>query len=43
MNTIDARLIAINADNGELCENFGNHGVVDLKQGLGSAPTRSIS
>jgi membrane-bound PQQ-dependent dehydrogenase, glucose/quinate/shikimate family len=38
MNTIDARLIAINADNGELCENFGNHGVVDLKQGLGSAP-----
>lgn len=38
MNTIDARLIAINADTGALCENFGDHGVVDLKQGLGSAP-----
>ena len=38
MNTIDARLIAINADNGEFCENFGNHGIVDLKAGLGQAP-----
>ncbi|MEA5104523.1 glucose/quinate/shikimate family membrane-bound PQQ-dependent dehydrogenase [Pantoea sp. S18] len=38
MNTIDARLIAINADNGELCDTFGTHGVVDLKTGLGSAP-----
>ena len=37
MNTIDARLIAINADNGEFCEGFGSHGVVDLKQGLGEA------
>ena len=37
MNTIDARLIAINADNGEFCEGFGNHGVVDLKAGLGDA------
>ncbi|MGK3143318.1 glucose/quinate/shikimate family membrane-bound PQQ-dependent dehydrogenase [Pantoea sp. C2G6] len=38
MNTIDARLIAINADNGEFCENFGNHGIVDLKAGMGQAP-----
>ncbi|WP_278497471.1 glucose/quinate/shikimate family membrane-bound PQQ-dependent dehydrogenase [Pantoea vagans] len=38
MNTIDARLIAINADNGEFCENFGEHGIVDLKAGLGQAP-----
>lgn len=38
MNTIDARLIAINADNGEFCENFGDHGIVDLKAGLGQAP-----
>jgi quinate dehydrogenase (quinone) len=38
MNTIDARLIAINADNGEFCESFGNHGIVDLKAGLGQAP-----
>ena len=37
MNTIDARLIAINADNGELCQNFGDNGVVDLKAGLGDA------
>ncbi|WP_034949896.1 PQQ-binding-like beta-propeller repeat protein, partial [Erwinia oleae] len=37
MNTIDARLIAINADNGELCEHFGKNGVVDLKAGLGDA------
>lgn len=35
MNTIDARLFAINADNGELCAGFGNQGIVDLKQGLG--------
>ncbi|WP_343463595.1 glucose/quinate/shikimate family membrane-bound PQQ-dependent dehydrogenase [Pantoea sp.] len=38
MNTIDARLIAINADNGEFCDHFGDRGVVDLKQGLGKAP-----
>jgi len=38
MNTIDARLIAINADNGEFCEQFGDRGIVDLKQGLGNAP-----
>ena len=36
MNTIDARLFAINADNGELCAGFGNQGIVDLKQGLGT-------
>ncbi|MEJ5031756.1 membrane-bound PQQ-dependent dehydrogenase, glucose/quinate/shikimate family [Comamonas sp. MYb69] len=36
MNTIDARLFAINADNGELCAGFGNQGIVDLKQGLGA-------
>ena len=37
MNTIDARLIAINADNGELCQQFGHNGSVDLKAGLGDA------
>ena len=37
MNTIDARLIEINADNGQLCQNFGTNGVVDLKAGLGDA------
>ncbi|KNC06548.1 quinate dehydrogenase [Klebsiella sp. RIT-PI-d] len=37
LNTIDARLIAINADTGEFCEGFGNHGIVNLKEGLGEA------
>ena len=36
MNTIDARLFAINADNGQLCGEFGEDGVVDLKQGIGA-------
>nr|MBA2817185.1 Quinate/shikimate dehydrogenase (quinone) [Candidatus Pantoea persica] len=34
---IDARPIAINADNGEFCADFGNNGVVNLKEGLGEA------
>ncbi|UJD92074.1 membrane-bound PQQ-dependent dehydrogenase, glucose/quinate/shikimate family (plasmid) [Rahnella aquatilis] len=33
--TIDARLIAINADNGKPCADFGDNGVVDLKVGMG--------
>jgi quinate dehydrogenase (quinone) len=33
--TTDARLIAINADNGKLCDDFGDHGVVDLSIGMG--------
>ncbi|WP_455814054.1 glucose/quinate/shikimate family membrane-bound PQQ-dependent dehydrogenase [Pseudomonas graminis] len=37
MNTIDARLVAINADTGEMCQNFGDKGFVDLKAGLGDA------
>ncbi|WP_250527511.1 glucose/quinate/shikimate family membrane-bound PQQ-dependent dehydrogenase [Caballeronia sp. GAWG2-1] len=37
MNTIDARLVAIDADNGALCESFGDHGFVNLKAGLGAA------
>jgi quinate dehydrogenase (quinone) len=37
MNTIDARLVAIDADSGALCQGFGKDGVVDLKAGLGSA------
>ncbi len=38
MNTIDARLIALDADTGKYCADFGNNGVVDLKAGLGNAP-----
>ena len=33
--TTDARLIAINADTGKLCEDFGDHGSVDLGVGMG--------
>nr|WP_201740036.1 PQQ-binding-like beta-propeller repeat protein [Aristophania vespae] len=38
VNTTDARLIALDADNGSLCEDFGDKGTVDLLQGLGAAP-----
>ncbi|WP_226504326.1 glucose/quinate/shikimate family membrane-bound PQQ-dependent dehydrogenase [Pseudomonas sp. MWU16-30317] len=37
-NTIDARLIAVDADTGELCQGFGNKGEIDLKAGLGNVP-----
>ena len=37
-NTIDGRLIAVDADNGEFCQGFGNNGQVDLKAGLGNVP-----
>ncbi|MDI2591774.1 glucose/quinate/shikimate family membrane-bound PQQ-dependent dehydrogenase [Pseudomonas sp. N3-W] len=33
--TADARLIALNADTGKVCEGFGNKGTVDLTQGIG--------
>ncbi|QEN49855.1 glucose/quinate/shikimate family membrane-bound PQQ-dependent dehydrogenase [Pseudomonas protegens] len=33
--TADARLIAINADTGKVCEDFGTKGAVDLKAGIG--------
>lgn len=33
--TIDARLIAINALTGLACDDFGDHGTVDLKVGMG--------
>ncbi|MDH4988382.1 membrane-bound PQQ-dependent dehydrogenase, glucose/quinate/shikimate family [Aminobacter anthyllidis] len=35
MTTIDARLIQLDAKTGELCQDFGNGGIVDLKQGMG--------
>lgn len=37
-NTIDGRLIAVDADTGAFCEGFGTHGQVDLKAGLGNVP-----
>jgi quinoprotein glucose dehydrogenase len=35
--TLDARLIALDADSGRLCEGFGKDGVVDLRAGIGDA------
>ena len=37
-NTIDARLIAVDADTGQFCPDFGSNGQVDLKAGLGNVP-----
>ena len=34
-NTPDGRLIAVNADNGQRCADFGVNGTVDLLEGLG--------
>lgn len=38
MNTIQAELIAVDADTGAFCPDFGTNGRVDLKVGLGNAP-----
>lgn len=35
MNTLDARLIAVDIRTGQLCPAFGNGGIVDLEEGLG--------
>lgn len=35
MNTLDARLIAVDVATGQLCSDFGNGGIVDLEIGLG--------
>ncbi|WP_280954345.1 hypothetical protein [Pseudaminobacter soli (ex Li et al. 2025)] len=35
MTTVDARLIELDAKTGELCHDFGNGGIVDLKTGMG--------
>ncbi|WP_159915407.1 membrane-bound PQQ-dependent dehydrogenase, glucose/quinate/shikimate family [Pantoea sp. 18069] len=42
MNTIDARLVAINADNGEMCAEFGDQGQVDLKAGMGAIANQAF-
>ncbi|WP_266167995.1 membrane-bound PQQ-dependent dehydrogenase, glucose/quinate/shikimate family [Dyella subtropica] len=35
--TADATLVAINADNGQPCTDFGDHGVIGLYQGMSTA------
>ncbi|QHJ01154.1 membrane-bound PQQ-dependent dehydrogenase, glucose/quinate/shikimate family [Xylophilus rhododendri] len=38
LNSIDAKLIAVDADTGAFCQGFGTDGRVDLTAGLGAAP-----
>lgn len=35
MNTLDARLIALDTQTGQLCTDFGNDGIVNLEEGIG--------
>jgi len=35
MGTLDARLVAIDAETGKACVDFGNAGAIDLRQGMG--------
>ena len=39
MGTIDARLVAIDAATGKLCEDFGDKGAIDLRKNLGPHPS----
>lgn len=41
--TLDEKLFAVDAQTGKLCESFGDHGYVDLMQGLGKWPAGLIS
>jgi quinoprotein glucose dehydrogenase len=36
--TVDARLMAIDSRTGKVCDDFGDHGTVDLKKGLRNPP-----
>jgi quinoprotein glucose dehydrogenase len=35
----DGRMIAVNADTGKLCESFGDHGTLNLQEGMGVTTT----
>ena len=41
-NTIDARLIALDAHTGQLCKHFGSGGQVSLLRGMGDAQGRTL-
>ncbi|MBO9711734.1 membrane-bound PQQ-dependent dehydrogenase, glucose/quinate/shikimate family [Sphingomonas sp.] len=41
--TLDARLFAIDARSGARCEDFGTHGEVDTKVGMGNTPPGYVS
>ena len=36
MGTLDARMIALDAKTGKLCEGFGENGAIDLSEGIGN-------
>ncbi|QUG75212.1 membrane-bound PQQ-dependent dehydrogenase, glucose/quinate/shikimate family [Erwinia sp. E602] len=40
--SIDAKLIALDADTGKLCEDFGNRGVVDLHTSMGEVRPNAL-
>ena len=40
--TLDAKLLALDAATGKLCEDFGEHGALDLAKGLGEVHTGDI-
>jgi quinoprotein glucose dehydrogenase len=41
--TLDGRLIAVDADSGRPCANFGNNGQVDITLGMGEVPPGYVS
>ncbi|UYC13881.1 membrane-bound PQQ-dependent dehydrogenase, glucose/quinate/shikimate family [Xanthomonas sp. CFBP 8445] len=41
--TLDGRLIAVDAADGKPCEDFGQHGQVDITVGMGSTPPGYVS
>ncbi|WEK46582.1 MAG: membrane-bound PQQ-dependent dehydrogenase, glucose/quinate/shikimate family [Candidatus Andeanibacterium colombiense] len=41
--TLDARLFALDAKTGRVCEDFGTHGQVDTKIGMGNTPPGYVS
>lgn len=43
VGTLDAKLAAVDARTGEICQDFGNHGFVDLMDGLGKWPAGIVS
>ncbi|MCQ9473430.1 membrane-bound PQQ-dependent dehydrogenase, glucose/quinate/shikimate family [Pseudomonas alliivorans] len=42
MATADARLVALDADTGKLCSDFGSNGVVDLRDNMGNVRPHAL-
>ena len=41
--TLDGRLIAVDADTGKPCDDFGTHGQVDITRGMGETPAGYVA